>query len=67
MKLLTVSVSLRKEMSYQGKTVATGIFKEPVGSRVMLRTLNLDGDQQVDLKGHGGIYKAVCVYTIEKL
>ena len=31
----------------------------------MLRTLNLDGDQQVDLKGHGGIYKAACVYTIE--
>ena len=65
MKLLTVSVSPRKEVSYQGRTVATGIFKEPVSARVMLRTLNLDGDQQVDLKGHGGIYKAVCVYTIE--
>ncbi len=65
MKLLTVSVSLRKEASYQGKVVATGIFKEPVGGRVMLRTLNLDGDQQVDLKGHGGVYKAACVYTIE--
>ena len=65
MKLLTVSVSLKKEVPYQGKMVATGIFKEPVGGRVMLRTLNLDGDQQVDLKGHGGIYKAACVYTIE--
>ena len=65
MKLLTVSVSLRKEVPYMGKTVATGIFKEPVNGRVMLRTLNLDGDQQVDLKGHGGIYKAACVYSIE--
>ena len=65
MKLLSVSVSLRKEVPYMGKTVATGIFKEPVNERVMLRTLNLDGDQQVDLKGHGGIYKAACVYTIE--
>ena len=65
MKLLTVSVSLRKEVPYMGKTVATGIFKEPVSGRVMLRTLNLDGDQQVDLKGHGGIYKAACVYSIE--
>ncbi len=65
MKLLSVSVSLRKEVPYMGKTVATGIFKEPVSGPVMLRTLNLDGDQQVDLKGHGGIYKAACVYTIE--
>ncbi len=65
MKLLSVSVSLRKEVPYRGKTVATGIFKESVGGRVMLRSLNLDGDQQVDLMGHGGIYKAVCVYTIE--
>ncbi len=65
MKLLTVSVSLRKEVPYMGKTVATGIFKEPVSGRVMLRTLNLDGDQQVDLKGHGGIYKAACVYSTE--
>ena len=65
MKLLSVSVSLRKEVPYLGKTVATGIFKEPVSGRVMLRTLNLDGDQQVDLKGHGGIYKAACVYTTE--
>ena len=65
MKLLTVSVSLGKEVRYMGKTVATRIFKEPVDGRVMLRTLNLDGDRQVDLKGHGGPYKAVCVYTRE--
>ena len=65
MRLLTVSVSLRKEVEYMGKTVATGFFKEPVESRVMLRTLNLDGDEQVDLKGHGGPYKAACVYTRE--
>ena len=48
-----------------GKTVKTGIFKEPVNGRIMLRTLNLDGDRQVDLKGHGGVYKAACVYTME--
>ena len=65
MKLLSVSVSLRKEVPYMSKIVATGIFKEPVSDRVMLQTLNLDGDQQVDLKGHGGIYKAACVYSIE--
>ena len=66
MKLLSVNVSLGKQVPYKGKTVTTGIFKEPVDGRVMLRTLNLDGDQQVDLRGHGGPYKAVCVYSIEQ-
>ena len=66
MELLSVNVSLGKEVSYKGKTVTTGIFKEPVNGRVVLRALNLDGDRQVDLKGHGGPYKAVCVYSIEQ-
>ena len=66
MELLSVNVSLGKEVPYKGKTVTTGIFKEPVNGRVMLRVLNLDGDRQVDLKGHGGLYKAVCVYSIEQ-
>lgn len=66
MKLLSVNVSMGKDVPYKGKTVTTGIFKEPVNGRVMLRTLNLDGDRQVDLKGHGGPYKAVCVYSIEQ-
>ena len=37
--------------------------RAPVSGRVMLRTLNLDGDRQIDLRGHGGPFKAVCVYT----
>ena len=65
MKLISVSVSMGKEVPYMGKTVKTGVFKEPVSGRVMLRSLNLDGDRQIDLKGHGGPFKAVCVYTIE--
>ncbi len=65
MKLLSVNVSLPKEIPYRGQTVTTGIFKEPVNGRVKLRTLNLDGDGQADLEGHGGIYKAVYVYSIE--
>ena len=66
MDLLSVNVSLGKEVTYKSKTVTTGIFKEPVNDRVMLRTLNLDGDRQIDLKGHGGPFKAVCVYSIEQ-
>ena len=65
MKLLSVNVSLPKEVPYKGKTIRTGIYKEPVQGRVKLRSLNLDGDGQADLVGHGGIYKAVHVYSIE--
>ncbi len=65
MKLLSVNVSLPKELPYKGKAIRTGIYKEPVQGRVKLRSLNLDGDGQADLVGHGGIYKAVHVYSIE--
>ena len=65
MKLLSVNVSLPKEIQNNGKTMTTGIFKEPVKKRVMLRTMNLGGGGQADLVGHGGIYKAVYVYSIE--
>jgi MOSC domain-containing protein YiiM len=45
-------------------TVTTGIFKQPVEGRVMLRRLNLDGDRQADLTVHGGEYKAVYCYPL---
>ncbi len=64
-KLLSVNVSLPKEVPYRGETLLTGIYKEPVEGRVMLRTLNLDGDGQADLQAHGGIHKAVYVYPYE--
>lgn len=59
MKLLSVNVSLPREVPHNGKTIRTGIFKEPVHGRVRLRGLNLDGDGQADLVGHGGVHKAV--------
>ena len=65
MKLLSVNVSPPVEVMHRGKTVTTGIFKEPVNHRVMLRLMNLDGDGQADLIAHGGIYKAAYVYSIE--
>jgi len=65
MKLLSVNVSQPKEILYQGKTIKTGIFKQPVQGRVMLRTLNLEGDRQADLTVHGGQYKAVYLYPSE--
>ena len=65
MKLLSVNVSQPKEVSYNGKRIKTGIFKEPVSGRTMMRRLNLDGDGQGDLSVHGGIHKAVYVYPTE--
>jgi MOSC domain-containing protein YiiM len=64
-KILSVNVSLPKEVDFEGKKVTTGIFKEPIEGRVMLRTLNLDGDKQADLTVHGGPDKAVYTYPIE--
>lgn len=65
MKLISVNVSLPKEIIYRGKKFTTGIFKEPVQGRVMLRTLNLDGDGQADLRVHGGPDQAAYVYPVE--
>ena len=65
MKLVSVNVSAPRPISYDGKTVMTGIFKEPVAGRVKLHTLGLDGDAQADLECHGGIYKAVYTYPFE--
>lgn len=65
MKLLSVNVSLPREIHHNRKTVTTGIFKQPLDGRVALRQMNLDGDGQADLVAHGGIYKAAYVYSIE--
>ena len=65
MKLLSVNVSLPRETEYKGKIVKTGIFKEPVEGRVKVNTLNIEGDGQADLLSHGGIYRAVYVYSYD--
>jgi MOSC domain-containing protein YiiM len=65
MKLISVNVGLPRVVMSNGDPVSTGIFKEPVAGRVMLRTLNLDGDPQADLSVHGGLSKAVYVYPSE--
>ncbi len=65
MKLKSVNVSMPKDIVHNGKAITTGIFKEPVEDRVMLRRLNLDGDGQADLWGHGGAFRVVYVYSFE--
>jgi MOSC domain-containing protein YiiM len=65
MKLISVCVGVPREVDWKGKPVTTGIFKQPVDGRVMMRSLNLDGDRQADLTVHGGVEKAVYAYPIE--
>src|SRR3954452_3104580 len=65
MKIVSVNVGLVREVHWKGKSIRTGIFKEPVDGRVMARTLNLDGDRQADLRIHGGPSKAVYAYPGE--
>src|SRR5579862_2947121 len=64
MKLVSVNVGLPREVTWHGRPVTTGIYKEPVARRVALRKLNLDGDRQADLTVHGGEYKAVYCYSL---
>src|SRR5207302_8414371 len=65
MKLISLNVGLPRLVMRDGDWVSTGIFKEPVTGRVMLRTQNLDGDRQADLSVHGGRSKAVYAYPSE--
>jgi MOSC domain-containing protein YiiM len=65
MQVISVNVGLPCEVVWQGKTVSTGIFKQPVEGRIRLRSLNFEGDQQADLAVHGGIDKAVYAYPSE--
>lgn len=61
-RLASVNVGLPKDVSWQGREIHTGIWKQPVAGPVLARTLNLDGDGQGDLNGHGGENRAVLVY-----
>lgn len=61
-RLLSLNVGMPKDVAWHGRTVHTGIFKYPVDGPRMVRTLNVDGDGQGDLNGHGGEIRAVLVY-----
>ena len=64
-KLISINVGLPRDVAWRGKIVRTGIWKSPVQGRVMARRLNLDGDGQGDLGGHGGLNRPVMVYQMD--
>jgi ferredoxin-NADP reductase/MOSC domain-containing protein YiiM len=64
-RLVSVNVGMPADVEWQGRTVFTGIWKHPVAERRMVRRLNVDGDGQGDLAGHGGVNRAVFVYQLD--
>src|SRR5580658_1889634 len=64
-RLLAVNVGLPREHTWRERIVRTGVWKETVAGRRMVRRLNVDGDGQADLRGHGGEQRAVLVYQLE--
>ncbi len=64
-RVLSVNVSLARMVPYRGGSVSTGIYKQPVGGRVHMGRLGLAGDEQADLRVHGGANKAVYAYPAE--
>jgi len=63
--LLSVNVGIPRDVIWNGKTVRTAVWKSPVEGRRMVRKLNIDGDAQADLAGHGGEQRAVFVYQMD--
>src|SRR5262249_39631983 len=64
-RLLSVNVGLPRDIAWKGRSVYTAIWKDPVPGRCRVGRLNLDGDRQGDLAGHGGEQRAVYAYQIE--
>src|SRR5271163_3804379 len=63
--LLSVNVGLPQDIAWQGRVVHSAVWKTQVQGRRMVRRLNIDGDGQGDLAGHGGEHRAVFVYQLE--
>jgi ferredoxin-NADP reductase/MOSC domain-containing protein YiiM len=61
-RLVSINVGLPRDVAWRGETIHTGIWKQPVQGRIAVRRLNLQGDGQGDLAGHGGENRAVMVY-----
>jgi len=63
--LLSVNVGMPKDVTWRGRTVFTGVFKDPIDGPARVRRLNIDGDGQGDKGGHGGEQRAVFVYQMD--
>jgi ferredoxin-NADP reductase/MOSC domain-containing protein YiiM len=64
-RLVSLNVGGARDVAWEGKTVRTAIFKDPVDGPRMVRRINIDGDDQADRNAHGGEHRAVYVYQLE--
>lgn len=64
-RVVSVNVGLPREVDWRGRKIRTAIFKQPVTGRVLAQRLNLAGDGQADLAGHGGEQRALLVYQLD--
>ena len=64
-RLVSVNVGMPRNVSWQGRDVYTGVFKDPVSGRRRVGKLNIAGDGQGDRAGHGGEQRAVFVYQLD--
>jgi ferredoxin-NADP reductase/MOSC domain-containing protein YiiM len=64
-RLVSVNVGQPRDVQWEGRTVRTAVWKNPVTGPVMVRHGNLDGDEQADKNGHGGEHRAVFVYQLD--
>jgi ferredoxin-NADP reductase/MOSC domain-containing protein YiiM len=64
-RLVSINVGLPRDVAWRGENVHTAIWKQPVQGRIAVRRLNVEGDGQGDLAGHGGEHRAVMVYQMD--
>src|ERR1700743_2295537 len=63
--VVSINVARPREVQWEGKLVATSIWKLPVVGRIKVGKLSLAGDEQADKIGHGGEHRAVMVYQLD--
>jgi hypothetical protein len=64
-RIVSINVGLPRDVAWRGENVHTAIWKQPAQGRIAVRRLNLEGDGQDDLAGHGGEHRAVMVYQMD--
>lgn len=63
MKIISTNIAKVTTMMHQGKAISTAILKQPTSKEVSIERTGIIGDEQADLKWHGGEEKAVYAFS----
>lgn len=55
----------KQQLSWNGQTVDSGIYKYPVPEGILLNGLGVQDDSVIDQKYHGGLSKACYLYSLD--